>query len=125
MSDPKPLSDSRYLELLERVVFSGYYSLCGDVESQIHEIRFHGNRVEGIDPNLHFPEVELWEAEQFRRRVSDLQHELGPPSLSDHLETLDTRASNFELKRFFARTLYGSHPVLPKEYRIPIRICDG
>lgn len=125
MTDPKSLGDSRYLELLERVVFSGHYSLSVNTDRQIHDIQNYGRSFGGANSGTGPAEVELWEAEDFRVRAGDLRHELGPSSLTDHLRSLTTRTTNFELKRFFARTQYCEYPKYPAEYRIPIRTLDG
>lgn len=108
------LSDSRYNELLEKTVFSGYCDLTASGKRQLEMIETLGD-------------AEAWEAELFRARVSDLQHELGPPSLTDHLQTLNVHTTDFELKRFYARTLYYKYPGFSTGhgYQIPIRTLDG
>ena len=123
--DSKSLTDSRYTELLEKVIFDGDYDLSDDEERQIDEIRYFGSRVNKSIPSAGSSTVEMWEAEQFRRRISDLNDELGPPSLTDHLKTLNDHTANLELKRFHARTRLGKYPKHPARYQIPIRALNG
>lgn len=99
MSVPNSLSNARYLEILERVVFGGHYPLDADKDHKRRIIQILGGR---INERV---EAEMWEADQFIERVGDLKHELGPASLTDHLMTLDVHARGLELKRFYARTV--------------------
>lgn len=118
------LSESRYRQLLEKAVFSGHFSLSDPLAQQIATIRIYGNSIPQHGIKLQ-TDIEMWEAEQVLKRIGDLQHELGPPSLTDHLKILDLSAMTFELKRFYARTEFGTYPQRPAMYRIPTRTLLG
>ena len=132
MAFRKTLSYERYLEILERVVFEGHYLLSADPERQRTTIQIFGGRVDERGLYLRDAngtpiqsEAEPWEAEQFRRLAGDLQHELGPPGLTDHLTTLDLNSTDFDLKRFFARTKHRIYPKYPAKYQIAVRTLNG
>lgn len=126
------LSDTRYLEILERVVFEGHYFPSQSSYRQNRAIQIFGGRVDkrGLYLKNENGEpiqerAELWEAEQFRIRAGDLQHELGPSEWMDHLTRLNLHTPDLELKRFFARTRYYTHPQDPKAFQIAVRTPDG
>ena len=126
----RTLTRKRYLELLERVLFDGHWPLVKNAEREKTAIRIFGSLVDEKGLLIRTADgraidAEAWEVEQFRSMVGDLQHELGPPGLTDHLKTLNVYTSDVELKRFFARRRHGEYPKHPTAYRMPVRSLDG
>ena len=133
MANRNQLTQQRYLDILEHVVFDGHYLLDIDKAQQLSRIQHHGGHRDerGLafrDGNgkAIWDEAEPWEADQFWSSIGDLQHELGPSSLTDHLQTLNLNTTDFELKRFYARTKHRKYPQYPKTlYQLPIRTLNG
>lgn len=134
MAPRQKLSNRRYQEILEKVVYEGHYPTSKDEDrDQIKTaVQLYGGPAneDGIYSQnsrgvLIPPAAQLWEVEQFIVRAGDLQHELGPPGLTHHLKTLDLRASDVDLKQFFARTMYCTYPEWPRYYHIPVRSLNG
>lgn len=124
MPESRVLSDARYREIFERVLLTGKLWSSHTPAGQIRSVQIYGSSPthRGVDEAS---DVEEWEAQQFLRRAGDLQYELGPPSLTDHLQPLDLSTTNTELRRFFARSRYALYPLSSSPYRIPIRATNG
>ena len=121
------LSEDRYQEMLRKVVFEVRLSNSKNAELVREQVSEFGAR-SASDEGSNGTDVAVapeWEVAQFIERLGDMQHELGPPGLSDHLSTLGMSTSDVDFKRFHARTHYGRFPVYPKRYQLPIRSPDG